>query len=183
MSTDNKGGLLAALARAAIMKQFGENTPALPHPAWLDEPGAVFITLRKDGQLRGCVGSLDAHRELGRDLEGNALAAAFRDPRFPPLERSELDRTRLEVSILSKPEPLHFSSEKDALAQLRPGTDGVIFQSGWYRSTFLPQVWETLPDPRQFMAELKRKAGLPADYWSDTVRISRYTVVKYEESP
>jgi AmmeMemoRadiSam system protein A len=179
--TDN-GALLTALARAAIARKLGRDVPALPHPAWLAHPGATFVTLTQDGQLRGCIGSLEAHRPLGRDLEANAQAAAFSDPRFPPMTETELDRTRVEVSILSTPEAMSFKDEQDALVQLRPGIDGVIFQSGWHRATFLPQVWEQLPDSRQFLARLKMKAGLPADYWSDEVKLSRYTVDKYEEA-
>jgi len=183
MSTDasDKGRLLTRLARASIAKRFGVPASALPHPAWLDEPGAAFVTLTEQGQLRGCIGSLEAHRPLGDDVEANAQAAAFRDPRFPPLEEAELDRLHVEVSILSKPEPMHFTSEADALAQLRPGIDGVILEHGWHRSTFLPQVWEQLPDRRRFMDHLKAKAGLAVDFWADDVRLSRYTVEKYEE--
>lgn len=182
MNTDDKGRLLTGLARAAIARQFGIGSPIQSHPAWLEEPGAVFVTLTLHGQLRGCIGSLEAHRSLGRDLEANAQAAAFHDPRFPPLERGELDLIHIEVSILSAPETMHFTSEADALQQLRPGVDGVVLQSGWHRATFLPQVWEQLPEPHQFIAQLKRKAGLPADYWSDEMQLSRYTVAKYEET-
>jgi hypothetical protein len=183
MLVEDKGSLLTALARAAIVRQFGMETAALPHPEWLDETGAVFVTLTRNGQLRGCIGSLEAHKPLGQDLENNAVAAAFRDPRFPPLEQVELEQIRIEVSILSKPEVMHFANEADALAQLRPGIDGVIFQGNGRRSTFLPQVWEQLPDRRQFMTHLKQKAGLSADYWSDSVQLSRYAVAKYKESP
>jgi AmmeMemoRadiSam system protein A len=183
MNNDDKGHLLTALARAAIARKFGIETATLPHPAWLEEPGAVFVTLTRDGQLRGCIGSLEAQRALGRDIESNAQAAAFRDQRFPALEQQELDLIRIEVSVLSKPEAMHFTNEVDALAQLRPGIDGVILQSGWHRATFLPQVWEQLPEPSRFMAHLKIKAGLPADFWSDSVKLSRYAVAKYEESP
>lgn len=179
---DDKSSLLTGMARAAIEREFGRPPSTFPHPVWLDRPGAVFVTLTQNGQLRGCIGSLEAHRPLGRDLEANAQAAAFRDPRFPPLTEEELDRTRVEVSILTPPEPMTFSDEADALAQLRPGIDGVIFRSGWHRSTFLPQVWEQLPDPHQFMAKLKMKAGLAADYWSDEVKLFRYTVEKYKEA-
>lgn len=186
LNNGNNGGkaaLLTGMARAAIGREFGLESPLLPHPPWLESPGAVFVTLTQDGRLRGCIGSLEAHRPLGRDLEANAQAAAFRDPRFPPLTEDELDRTEVEVSVLSKPEAIRFRDEADALSQLRPGVDGVIFQSGWHRSTFLPQVWEQLPDPRQFMAHLKLKAGVEADYWSDQVQLFRYTVDKYEEQP
>jgi hypothetical protein len=182
MVTENKGLLLTHLARAAIARQFGLPVVQLPHPTWLDELGSVFVTLTRKGQLRGCIGSLEAHRSLGRDIEANAQAAAFRDPRFLPLTEHELDQIRVEVSILSKPEAMTFSNEANALAQLRPGIDGVIFQSDEHRSTFLPQVWQQLPEPREFMGHLKQKAGLPTDYWSDQVRLFRYTVDKYEES-
>ncbi len=141
----------------------------------------MFVTLTQDGELRGCIGSLEAHRPLAVDLEENARAAALRDPRFPPLTAAELPRTRVEVSILSRAEPMRFKDEQDALGQLRPGVDGVILEYGWHRATFLPQVWEQLPEPWQFMAHLKRKAGLSADFWSDEVKLSRYTVEKYQE--
>lgn len=183
MSNPDRGRLLTALARAAIAREFGMTTPTLPHPAWLNEPGAVFVTLTRNGQLRGCIGSLEAHRALGLDLEDNAQAAAFRDPRFPALGYDELAQINVEVSILSKPAAMRFTDEADALAQLRPGIDGVIFKSGWRRSTFLPQVWEQLPEPRQFMAHLKLKAGLVADYWSNDIQLSRYSVEKFKESP
>jgi hypothetical protein len=175
------GRLLTRLARAAIARRFGRAIPSPPHPAWLDVPGAVFVTLTEAGQLRGCIGSLEAHRPLAEDLEANALAAAFRDPRFPPLEEGELDRLHVEVSILSKPEPMHFSNEADALSQLEPGVDGVILEHGWHRATFLPQVWDQLPNRRQFMAHLKAKAGLPTDFWAEDLRLSRYRVEKFEE--
>jgi len=179
--TPDKGRLLTRLARAAIARRFGVVPPSLPQPEWLDAPGAVFVTLTEHGQLRGCIGSLEAHRPLAQDLEANALAAAFRDPRFPPLQEDELDQIHVEVSILSPPEPIRFSSEADALSQLRPGIDGVILEHGWHRATFLPQVWEQLPDPQRFMAHLKAKAGLSADFWADDLRLSRYSVEKYEE--
>ena len=119
---------------------------------------------------------------LREDLRANAQAAAFDDPRFPPLNAEELDTTRVEVSVLSRPEPLSFADEADCLAQLRPGVDGVILEYGWHRATFLPQVWEQLPEPRQFMAHLKRKAGLAPDFWSGDLRLSRYGVEKFKEA-
>lgn len=183
MAEEEKGRLLTALARSAIARQFGRETAPLPHPDWLDEPAAVFVTLTQNGALRGCIGSLEAYRPLDKDVEANAQAAAFNDQRFPPLAAAELDDTRIEISVLSKPEAMHFTDERDALTQLRPGVDGVIFQSGWHRATFLPQVWEQLPDRSQFMAHLKMKSGLPADFWSDTVQLARYTVIKFKEEP
>jgi AmmeMemoRadiSam system protein A len=176
-----QGRLLIALARQAIASEFDDPGSELPHPVWLNEPGAVFVTLTQQGELRGCIGSLEAHRALISDLQSNARAAAFKDPRFPPLTRDELDRTQVEVSILSPAQPMRFSSEADALAQLRSGIDGVILEHGWHRATFLPQVWEQLPEPRQFMANLKRKAGLAVDFWADDLHLSRYQVEKFKE--
>lgn len=178
---DPRGALLVALARAAIARELGEAVGELPHPPWLDEPGAVFVTLTKHGELRGCIGSLHARRPLGRDLEANARAAAFDDPRFPPLGRDEWPEIRVEVSLLSPPEPLSPADEAEALTQLRPGIDGVILEYGWYRATFLPQVWAQLPEPRDFLAHLKRKAGLPPDFWAKGLKLSRYTVEKFKE--
>jgi AmmeMemoRadiSam system protein A len=181
-AASNKGAILTAIARAAICERLGEVYVCPDCPDWMDAPGAVFVTLTQDGRLRGCIGSLEACRSLREDLETNACAAAFRDPRFPPLSADELAATRVEVSILSKPEPMSFAGEADAVRQLRPGIDGVLLEYGRHRGTFLPQVWEQLPDPVQFMHHLKLKAGLPPDFWSDEMRLSRYTVEKFKES-
>ena len=132
--------------------------------------------------MRGCIGTLEAHRPLGVDVRENAVAAAFRDPRFMPLTRAEFDDIRVEVSLLSPTEPLAVANEEDALARLRPNVDGMVFEYGHYRSTFLPQVWEQLPEPAEFLAHLKRKAGLSMDFWSESVRLSRYTVSKWKEA-
>ena len=121
-------------------------------------------------------------KALGLDVMENAVAAAFRDPRFMPLTRAEFDEIRVEVSLLSPAEAMVVASEEHALVSLRPGIDGVVFEYGHYRSTFLPQVWEQLPEPAEFLAHLKRKAGLPVDFWADQVRLSRYTVSKWKES-
>jgi len=175
------GTTLLALARGAIGAEFGTPERAVaPHEA-LAAPGATFVTLRQDGALRGCIGSLEARRSLGADVRANAVAAAFRDPRFAPLVVREWHATVIEVSLLSASEELAFAGERDALAQLRPGIDGVILEAGWRRATFLPQVWEQLPEPREFLAALKHKAGLPEDYWSAQVRVARYTVAKFTE--
>jgi AmmeMemoRadiSam system protein A len=183
---DALGRVLLTLARDAIATRLGAGSrspAALPAQMkeMLDAPGSTFVTLTQDGRLRGCIGSLEAHRPLRLDVCENAVAAAFRDPRFEPLQAGELPRTRVEVSLLSAPEPLPVKSEDDLLHQLRPGEDGVIFRVGSRRSTFLPQVWEQLPTPREFMAHLKEKAGFPAGYWSDEVRIERYRVRKWKE--
>jgi len=181
VADSHKGIILLTLARNAIASHFGQPTKPVETPGWLNEPGATFVTLTQQGSLRGCIGSLEAHRPLGMDVQQNALAAAFRDPRFTPLSESELTRTSVEVSLLSPQEPLAFTDEADALAKLRPGEDGIVFENGSYRSTFLPQVWAQLPTPRQFMAHLKRKAGLSENFWSPEVRLHRYTVEKWKE--
>jgi AmmeMemoRadiSam system protein A len=157
------------------------NFQSLETAPWLSECGACFVTLTQHGELRGCIGSLQAHRPLLEDVKSNAVSAALHDPRFMPLSAAELDITNIEVSVLSPPQAMVFRDEADALAQLRPHVDGVIFQCAPYRSTFLPQVWEQLPQPREFMAHLKHKAGLPAVFWSPEVKLSRYTVEKWKE--
>lgn len=182
MRTDPLGLALLAIARNAIEKQFGRNAhTAIPHPA-LANPAATFVTLTQDGALRGCIGSLEAYRPLAQDVAENAIAAAFRDPRFSPLGEDELKLTRVEVSLLEKPEPLDFKDEADALAQLRPGIDGLILTHGNRRATFLPQVWESLQEPQRFMSQLKLKAGLPAYFWDEDIALARYGVQKWKEN-
>lgn len=177
------GETLLQLARNAIARRFGlpTTTAAVDLPA-LHEFGATFVTLTQRGELRGCVGTLEAWRPLLADVEANAGNAAFCDPRFEPLRAEELPITRVEVSLLTPAEPITFSDEADALAQLRPEIDGVILIAGHRRSTFLPQVWEQLPEPTQFIACLKQKAGLSADYWGPDIRLQRYTVIKWKEA-
>ena len=182
MTDSNRGKVLIEIARGAITEALGVVCTPTSQEQWLDKKGATFVTLTQNGELRGCIGSLQAHRPLAQDVRHNALAAAFRDPRFEPLGRHELVMTECEVSLLSAAETMDFSDEQDALAQLRPGVDGIIFEYGRYRSTFLPQVWEQLPVPRNFMKHLKRKAGLPDDFWASEIRLSRYTVSKWREA-
>ncbi|MGA9164852.1 MAG: AmmeMemoRadiSam system protein B [Thiobacillus sp.] len=177
-----KGETLLKLARSEIASKLGQAVTPPAQAGWLQEPGASFVTLTRQGELRGCIGTLEAHRPLGVDVRENAVAAAFRDPRFMPLTRAEFDDIRVEVSLLSPAEALAVASEEHALATLRPGIDGVVFEYGHYRSTFLPQVWEQLPEPAEFLAHLKRKAGLSMDFWSESVRLSRYTVSKWKEA-
>jgi AmmeMemoRadiSam system protein A len=180
-SDDVRGSTLLALARTAITNALGGTAQADASAAWLQQPGACFVTLTQRGELRGCIGSLQAHRPLLADVNANAVAAALQDPRFARLKLAELADTDLEVSLLSPLQPIAFDSEDDALAQLRPHVDGVVFECQSYRSTFLPQVWEQLPDAISFMAHLKRKAGLPGDFWSPGVRLQLYTVDKFKE--
>ncbi|MBI3150356.1 MAG: AmmeMemoRadiSam system protein A [Betaproteobacteria bacterium] len=180
--TEGLGQALLGLARNAIAGEFGQPARKVAeHPA-LHEPGATFVTLTQAGHLRGCIGTLEASRSLAEDVAYNARAAAFRDPRFAPLAAAEWPGTRVEVSLLSATEPLRFGSEAELLAQLRPGEDGLILQWGHHRATFLPQVWETLTEPRQFLMELKRKAGLPQDFWEPGLGVSRYGVAKWREA-
>jgi len=181
MHTD-RGQTLLAIARAAIAEQLGVPAPSFNAAQWLEEPGATFVTLTCAGALRGCIGSLVAHRPLRADVESNAFAAAFSDPRFAPLSAREYRELEVEVSLLSPMQPFTVESETHALTLLRPGIDGMLLEYGRQRGTFLPQVWEQLPEPRAFLTHLKQKAGLPADFWAQEVRLSRYTVTKWRES-
>lgn len=179
------GPVLIAVARQAIGREFGE-TLAAPAPEavpWLRHAGATFVTLTLDGKLRGCIGSLAAQRPLGEDVAENARRAAFQDPRFPKLSREEWARCRVEVSLLSPAKPLQYADEAELLAQLRPGADGLILECNGRRGTFLPQVWESFPEPRRFLEELKRKAGLAADTPLARCRVSRYRVRKWQQEP
>jgi len=181
MVDTEQGKLLLQLARAAIERELGKDVPLPPRTEWLEQPGAAFVTLTTHGRLRGCIGSLDARRALYDDVRHNALAAAFSDPRFPPLGKEELTDVAIEVSLLSPPQRMVFSNEQDALQQLHPGRDGVILEYRSHRATYLPQVWEQLPEPADFIDHLKEKAGLPATFWSPEIRLSRYRVQKFSE--
>lgn len=170
---------LLALARQSIAHGLQTGRP-LPvdlndYPAELSQARATFVTLQRRGQLRGCIGMLEAVRPLAEDVAENAFAAAFRDRRFPPLAADELADLDVHISVLSPAEAMNFDSEQALIAQLRPGIDGVILQERGRRGTFLPSVWDELPDPTEFLRHLKQKAGLPAAYWSDTIQASRYT--------
>jgi len=182
------GDRLLALARHAIARELDIPTPAPDMgsdtdglPSALERPGATFVTLTRRGRLRGCIGSLEARRALGDDVAANARAAAFRDPRFPPLSREEWPEIRIEVSLIHPARPLPVASEEEAWDRLHPGQDGVILQDGGHCATFLPQVWDSLPNAQRFLAELKRKAGLPPDYWSADLHLSTYRVDKWQE--
>jgi AmmeMemoRadiSam system protein A len=144
----------------------------------LREPRAVFVTLFHLGQLRGCIGSLEPHEPLVVAVAQNAFRAGFRDPRFDPLSEAELADLALEISLLGPLAPLRFGSEQELLSLLRPGVDGLLLRDGPHQGTFLPAVWEALPEPADFLRELKRKAGLHPEHWSPTIAVSRYTVEK-----
>jgi len=177
--SDSDRRLLLDLARSSIRYGLthGRPKPVDPadYPPPLREPRAAFVTLNRNGQLRGCIGHLEASQALARDVADNAYAAAFRDPRFPPLTEAEYGDLEVHISVLSPPEPLPIVSEADLLQQMRPGVDGLILEEGYHRGTFLPAVWESLPAPEQFLAHLKLKAGLSPAYWSEGIRVARYT--------
>jgi len=177
----DQGNTLLKLARDAIAEHLGYTPIERLQADWLHQPGATFVTLTKNKELRGCIGSLEARLPLIEDVQNNAVAAAFHDPRFDPLTESEYAEISIEVSLLGTPEPLNFTYEDEALSQLVPDRDGVILEMGHHRATFLPQVWSQLPIPSEFLAHLKNKAGLPPDYWSDELHLSRYTVQKWTE--
>ena len=145
--------------------------------------GATFVTLRwPDRRLQGCIGSLEPRRSIALDAARNAIAAAIHDRRSIPICLSDVDDLDLELSILAPQEPLAFTDEASALAAIRPGVDGIVFQWGDYAATFLPAMWGELPDVREFMSELKQKAGLPGTFWAEDVRMWRYTVEKYVDA-
>jgi uncharacterized protein len=176
---------LLQLARESISHGLDHGRPMEVAVQRYDEPlrqlAATFVTLHKSGDLRGCIGTLQPYQPLASDVAEHAYAAAFGDPRFPPLRREELDGVVISISVLGPPQAVEFSSEEQLVAQLRPMVDGLILEEGRNRGTFLPSVWETLPEPRQFLQQLKRKAGLPADYWSKSLRVSRYTTHSFSE--
>lgn len=181
MIDDRKGQTLLHLARQAIGKHFGFDSHDLPRASWLEEPGATFVTLTLDGKLHGCIGSLEATRPLIDDVRQNAVAAAFQDPRYPPLTEDQFAGVVIDVAWLGAPETIHSASEQDALAQLSPGVDGVIFEYGSHRATFLPHAWADFPHAKGLLSKLKSQAGLPEDFWSVDVKLSRFTVRKWYE--
>jgi AmmeMemoRadiSam system protein A len=182
MRDDALGLTLLTTARCAICAELGRANGRWPEHTALAAPGATFVTLFHGGALRGCIGTLKAHRPLGIDVRVNALSAAFHDPRFPALTDGEFDGLSVEISLLSAAERLSVVDEAELLMRLEPGVDGVILEYAGRRATFLPQVWGTLPQPRDFLTELKLKAGVPADFWSAAVNVHRYGVTKWKES-
>ncbi|MEQ9575527.1 MAG: AmmeMemoRadiSam system protein A, partial [Rhodospirillales bacterium] len=169
---------LLRLAASSIEYGLETGQPLTPDvttaPADLAAPGACFVTLKKNGQLRGCIGSPEAHRPLITDVAVNAHAAASRDPRFPKLAAAELPDITLSISVLSPQAPMTVRDEADLLAQLRPGVDGLVIADGGKRALFLPSVWDQLPDKRAFLDHLKRKAGMAADHWSAAFQARRF---------
>ncbi len=149
------------------------------YPSTLQEQRATFVTLHLNDDLRGCIGTLEARQPLVIDVAYNARAAAFEDPRFSPLTQREFEQLSIHISVLSIPEPMTFESQQDLLEQIRPGVDGLILTANHHRGTFLPSVWESLPTTEQFWSHLKLKAGLPPGYWSDDIKVERYTTESF----
>lgn len=177
---------LLEVAGASIRSGLDRNQPLVPHPSGypplLTVLRATFVTLQLDGELRGCIGRLEALRPLVQDVAHNAYAAAFADPRFAPVRTHELEHITIDISVLSPAEPISAASRTDLIRQLRPGVDGLIVAEGLQRGTFLPSVWDSLPRPEDFLGHLNRKAGLPADYWSDSFKIWRYTTESIKQA-
>ncbi len=177
--------LLIRIARRSIEHGLEDSCPlqvdVAGFPPSLQEYRPCFVTLKIKAQLRGCMGDLDAKRPLVGNIAANAYAAAFKDPRFPPLIREEYPEITLHISILSPATVIDFSSEEDLLCQLRPGIDGLIIESTGHRATFLPAVWGSLPNPREFLRHLKHKAGLPEPHETIELKAWRYTAESFSE--
>lgn len=173
--------MLRAVARRSIEHglRFGRPLTVDPqeYPPPLAELKAVFVTLRNGADLRGCLGTLEAAQPLVSAGAKFAFAAAFNDPRFGSVTEAELICLRIQISVLSEPEPMQFNSESELIEQLRPGIDGLVLRHWWHRGTLLPSVWEEIPERREFVAKLKQKAGLSPDYWSRRMEVKRYTVI------
>jgi len=185
LSTEARRYLLDVAREAVAHAARRQDPPALEMdrvPAALRRERASFVTLNKCGRLRGCIGSLEARRPLALDVQQNAVGAAIRDPRFPPVRPEEVDDLSVEISVLTLPEPLEYERATDLCQKLRSGVDGVVIERGWHRATFLPQVWDKLSDERQFLQRLCLKAGLAPDaYASGDLDVYTYQVEKIEE--
>ncbi len=179
-SASSGKALLLDIARQSIECGLRTGQPLVvdsdAYPPELSEQRATFVTLRRAGTLRGCLGGLVVSRPLVADIARSAFGAAFRDSRFPPIETDELDELEIHISILSPLEPLSAPDEEALLNAIRPGVDGLVVRDHARQGTFLPAVWKSLPEPSAFWRELKRKAGLPVDSWSSRWEIFRYTV-------
>ena len=161
-----QGRLLLALARTTLKyRLLGGDAPQPPEDPALLTPAATFVTLKIKGNLRGCIGNLQAVGSLWEGIRDNAANAAFHDHRFSPLKKEELEKLHLDISILSSPQPLQYADPALLPGKLRPGVDGVIVRDGRRSATFLPQVWQQLPDPQQFLDHLCLKAGLSESAW------------------
>ncbi len=179
-------GILLRIAREALDSSVrGEPLPAIPLPALpepLQENGASFVTLTIEGQLRGCIGALEAYQPLALDVQEHAVAAALQDYRFPNVRPTELSFIEIEVSVLTPRSPLAYDSPQDLIQKLRPGIDGVVLQDGFRKATFLPQVWDQISDPEQFLSQLCLKMGANADLWrTKHIQVFTYQVQEFQE--
>lgn len=171
---------LLEVASASITHSLHHQQPMPVDPDHFTAPlrvlWATFVTLKLKEGLRGCIGTLEAVAPLVESVARNASAAALQDPRFPPVTAAERDGLVVHISILSEPQPLHFANEPDLLRQLRVGVDGLIIEEASHRGTLLPSVWDSVPEPAQFVQQLKVKAGLAPDYWSPNLKVLCYTI-------
>lgn len=176
---------LLHIARKTISEGCTQDLPPEPdlqgQPERFRQPAACFVTLQKHGALRGCIGSTEAHRSLFEDVIHNAFASAFHDSRFPPVTESELSEIRIEISLLTPQQRLAVTSEDDLLQTIRPGIDGLLIRNARHSATFLPQVWQQLPNPGQFLQQLKIKAGMAPGEWPEDMECFRYQCVKFAE--
>ena len=184
--SEEEGKSLLEAARKAIENQlYGRkkaNDSDADFPAKFHERRGTFVTLTIHGNLRGCIGHIVPQESLIEGIRVNAINAAFRDPRFRPVSRKEWENVNIEVSILSEPKALSYTDSNDLLRKLRPGTDGLILKKGYCQATFLPQVWEQLPEKQDFLSHLCLKAGLDGDAWKEgDLEVSTYRVQAFEE--
>ena len=183
MLTDSHRHFLKELAKKSIRYGLKHQQPLPIELSALDDeltvPRATFVTLEKHGQLRGCIGMLEACRPLAEDIAHNSYEAAFSDQRFPPLTEEELTDLSIHISILTPAERIHCTTEAELLNLLRPNVDGLILDDGIHRATFLPSVWESLSKPTAFVQNLKMKAGLPPNYWSPQMQAYRYSTESF----
>jgi AmmeMemoRadiSam system protein A len=184
--SEDEGNYLLAVARNTIKDRLHNREG--PQINWKDLPEkfqeqlGTFVTLTIDGNLRGCIGHIIPRETVIEGIRENSINAAFRDPRFPPLTREEFENTEIEISILTAPEELSYTDADDLLNKLRPGVDGLIIKKGPYEATFLPQVWDQLPDKEEFLSHLCLKAGLSHDSWrKEKLQVSTYQVQAFEE--
>jgi AmmeMemoRadiSam system protein A len=184
-TTTDTDRLLLRIADRTIRRALATGRRADPDPTGLPhelhEPGASFVTLTERGELQGCIGSMVPVRPLWLDVARNALAAAFDDPRMPSLTVAQFPRTTIAVSVLSPLEPLEVADRADLLTRVRPGVDGLLVSAPGVRGTFLPSVWEELPEPTAFLEALWRKAGLRPGSWPAGLRVERYTTRSFED--
>lgn len=181
--SDNDKKVLRKVARDSIHYGLQHHKP-LPislgdYNECLNTPGASFVTLNLNHQLRGCIGALEAYQPLVKDVADHAFSAAFQDPRFSPITADEEQHLELHISVLSKPTPIEFSDEEDLLTKIKPDIDGLILEDKHHKGTFLPSVWEQLTTPREFLNHLKLKAGLRQDDWNEDIRVYRYHTISF----